>query len=405
MNRKEVLMMCQFFYPEYNTSAILPYQTASALTENDIKVDVITGYPKEYNNSSNVKKKEIINKINIKRVNYLQLSRGSFIARLINYFSFLISMLSQIPYIKNYKILVIYTNPPILPIIAIIANKLFNTRIIFVAYDLYPEVGIRTDKMSEKGLLARVMRAINKRLYSIADTIALSNEMKEFIVDNRKVSPDKVHVINNWATEETDSATITKVQVKKSKTPFIISYLGNMGIPQEFKTLLKAMSSEKIKSMNIEFHFAGHGNKIEKLKQYVEEHKLTNVYFHGYLQNEELDNLVNRTDAFFLSLKNKLNGLAVPSKYYTYLFLRKPILAVINQESDIAKEIKVHKIGYSVEENDVVGLIEAIKKIKTMEYPNEKIYYTNYSKDIQLRKYIDLIENMLDEEGVVNDYI
>src|SRR5699024_7216552 len=154
-------MMCQFFYPEYNTSAILPYQTASALTENDIKVDVITGYPKEYNNSSNVKKKEIINKINIKRVNYLQLSRGSFISRLINYFSFLISMLSQIPYIKNYKILVIYTNPPILPIIAIIANKLFNTKIVFVAYDLYPEIGIETDKMKKNGLLSKVMHSIN----------------------------------------------------------------------------------------------------------------------------------------------------------------------------------------------------------------------------------------------------
>ncbi|MGQ7385242.1 hypothetical protein ACTGVI_09170 [Streptococcus suis] len=51
--KKDILFLCQYFYPEYVTSALLPYQTAKELVDNNISVDVLCGYPKEYHSKNN----------------------------------------------------------------------------------------------------------------------------------------------------------------------------------------------------------------------------------------------------------------------------------------------------------------------------------------------------------------
>jgi hypothetical protein len=82
-NRKDILFLCQFFYPEYISSATLPFDTAKALSEAGFSVGVLCGYPKEYNNTKEVKKNENHEGIEIKRLNYDQLKRSNFLGRLI----------------------------------------------------------------------------------------------------------------------------------------------------------------------------------------------------------------------------------------------------------------------------------------------------------------------------------
>ncbi|MGM2834114.1 glycosyltransferase WbuB, partial [Bacillus cereus group sp. Bce025] len=40
--------MCQYFYPEYVSSATLPTELAEDLIEKALSVDILCGYPKEY---------------------------------------------------------------------------------------------------------------------------------------------------------------------------------------------------------------------------------------------------------------------------------------------------------------------------------------------------------------------
>ena len=140
--KRDILFLCQFFYPEYNSSATLPFDTAKHLAQNGYSVGALCGYPKEYNFDGKVPGKETKDGVSIRRLRYMQLSRRSRLGRLINYFSFTLSVLLHIGEIKHYRAVIVYSNPPVLPIAAIWANKLFNTKIIFVSYDVYPEVAI-----------------------------------------------------------------------------------------------------------------------------------------------------------------------------------------------------------------------------------------------------------------------
>ena len=88
MKKKDILFLCQFFYPEHNSSATLPFDTATYLAEHGLQVDALCGYPKEYTKEKDVPLYEKVKNVGIKRIKYVEVSRQSFWGRLINYFSF-----------------------------------------------------------------------------------------------------------------------------------------------------------------------------------------------------------------------------------------------------------------------------------------------------------------------------
>ncbi|MBR6744136.1 MAG: glycosyltransferase WbuB, partial [Clostridia bacterium] len=142
--KKDVLFLLQFFYPEYISSATLPFDTASSLVKEGFSVDVLCGYPHEYTDKAKIPYKEIVNQVHIKRVGYLQLDRKKALGRMVNYLSLTVSMATRLFSMKNYKTLIVYSNPPILPSVAALASKLFGCKLVFVAYDLYPEIALKT---------------------------------------------------------------------------------------------------------------------------------------------------------------------------------------------------------------------------------------------------------------------
>ena len=46
--KKDIVFLCQFFHPEYISSAQLPFDTAKALAAAGYRVDAVCGYPREY---------------------------------------------------------------------------------------------------------------------------------------------------------------------------------------------------------------------------------------------------------------------------------------------------------------------------------------------------------------------
>ena len=57
--KKDVLFLCQFFHPEYISSAQLPFDTAKALQKSGLTVDVLCGYPREYYSGPPVPDEEV----------------------------------------------------------------------------------------------------------------------------------------------------------------------------------------------------------------------------------------------------------------------------------------------------------------------------------------------------------
>ena len=396
--KKDILFLCQFFYPEYNSSATLPWDLAQYLAHNGLIVGALCGYPREYTIEKKVSKYEEKNKVKIKRIKYIQLSRHSFIGRLINYFSFTLSSLLHVCELKKYKCVIVYSNPPILPIVAIVGNFLFRTKIIYVSFDVYPEIAFISRTIKKNSIIYKAMDWINKILFKKASiVVALTEEMKEFLLKNRNmIKKEKIVVIPNWAHENTFFMT-KDILMKYGYTneDFIISYFGNMGTCQEMDTLIKAIEILK-NDIKIKFLFAGHGNKKEMIKKRFKQ--FNNVQIFDYLLDEEFEKALSISSCGIVSLEKGLVGLCAPSKYYSYLQAGLPIIAIVEQESYLAMEIRQHQIGKAVNINAVKDLVEIIKKysenkekVKELGFNSKRVYESYYKKNMSLEKYLNMI--------------
>lgn len=401
--KKDILFLCQFFYPEYNSSATLPFDTAKYLAEHGFSVGALCGYPKEYNNDGNVPMKEIKDGVDIQRIKYIQLKRGSKIGRLINYFSFTFKAMLHIGKLKNYKSVIVYSNPPILPLVAVMANVLFKTKIVFVSYDVYPEVAYASETLNPGSLISKVMNKLNHQLFKrVAKVISLTDEMKDFLLENRKeLTEDKVVTIPNWAHEKLIVPNKEAYdRFGYNENQFIVSYFGNMGTCQDMETLMEAV--EKLRNdENIKFLFVGHGNKVDSIREKIRKDQLKNIQLLDFLTGKDFEQAVAISSCCVVSLEKGLKGTCAPSKYYSYLQGGKPILGIVEEGSYLEEEITKEKLGYVTHNQNSDLLVKHIKNMannrsECLEIGKRvtQVYENNYDIEICLNKYVQVFINM-----------
>ncbi len=400
--KKDILFLCQFFYPEYISSATLPFDTACALSNAGYSVDVLCGYPGEYSKEKKVRKRESVNGIGIHRVSYIQLNRKSKIGRIINYFSFTASIFMHFLEMRKYKTVVVYSNPPMLPIVAAWAKKCFHNKLIFIAYDLYPELAVISKTVGEESFIVKIFNQINKIVFGNADrVVALSTEMKSYIAQNRVIENKKIVVIPNWYKDEgrIEEADKENIFYDKLKDKFVVSYLGNMGTVQDVEIILKAIHRLK-NDESIHFLFAGHGNKLERIREVVAREKTNNVTIHGFLHGKEYKDALAISSCAVVSLISGATGLCCPSKTYGYMMQGIPIIAIMD-ESDIVADTRAGA-GECVIGNNADELVQKIKFLKeNRELRNEmsrqcrRIFLEKYTPEHCMQKYIDLIKKVM----------
>ncbi len=399
--KKDVLFLCQFFYPEYNSSATLPFDTAKYLAQHGFSVDALVGYPKEYSKEKDIPLSENVDGVNIQRVKYIQLKRVGKIGRLINYFSFTLKMMLRCSYLRNYKTVIVYSNPPVLPIVPIRAKKKYGTKFVFVAYDVYPEVAYASKTLKPNSLISKVMTKINHRLYSAVDcVVALTDEMKEFLLENRPgLSSERVTTISNWAHEKEcrpDHEAYERFGYHDNQ--FVVSYFGNMGTCQDVETMMGA--AELLKNENrVRFLIVGHGNKKVTVEERIQNNNLQNVQLVDFLTGKDFQQAVAISSCCIVSLEKGLKGTCAPSKYYSYLQGGQPILAVVERDSYLATEVNKEKIGCGIEIGDALSLKEAILSLvntpeerKAMGERARNLYQDKYAYEVAMKKYSELAE-------------
>ena len=402
--KKDILFACQFFHPEYISSAQLPFDTAKALTAAGYSVDVLCGYPREYLDGTDIPVRETVEGIHIRRLKYIQLDRSGFLGRIVNYFSFTFMVLLNLPKLRNYRSIVVYSNPPILPWIVSWAKALFGTKLVFVAYDLYPEVATVTNTLGEGNPICRLMNHINRCICRRADRIvALSSEMKRCILTCREYPEQAIRVISNWYA---DQGVITGNRENNpfrdvTKGRFTVSYFGNMGTMQDMQTILEAV--RELQNEDVFFLFAGHGNKMEALKETVQAEGIENIAIYPFLHGQDFQNALAISDCALVTLVQGATGLCVPSKTYSYMMQGIPLLAVMD-EGDIVCDIE-RGAGRWVRNGEGKRLARHIRDMKAdpetvgqMRKVCRGLYETKYTEEICTQQYVSLFRELLEQK-------
>ncbi|WP_407370875.1 glycosyltransferase family 4 protein [Carnobacterium sp.] len=414
--KKDILILCQYFYPEYVSSATLPTDLAEDLVKKGLSVDVICGVPKEYYDGEKVEKKEVYKGIGIHRVNYTEHNNKTKIGRIINFFSFFFSIVLKTPRMFKYKTIIVYSNPPILPLIPYIISLFTKTKYIFIAYDIYPDNALLLGAISKGSIIEKTMKLINKRVYTTASkVVVLGNEMKSYLIKNKiAINAENLVIIPNWYNEIIENNIEIKnnefLKIKENR-PFVVLYSGNMGPMQDIDTILNAALNLK-ENKNISFLFCGHGSKVQAIEKFIKENELDNCKLYGFLKGNDYKEVLRISNLTIVSLEKGVEGIGVPSKTYGYFAAGKPVIAIMTDDTDIANNLKEYNAGTNIHQGDVSMLVNLILEYQNNVQENnirainsKKLFNDLYRRELCTEKYYEIINELIDDEKVkVGEY-
>ncbi len=419
MNQLQVSIINQFYPPDCAATGQLLEELATQLTNQNIKIQVITGQPGYYNWNQLAPKRETNPVISIRRSKTSRFWplkwKGS---RAINGMVFsLISALRLLKPSYRGELLLLTTEPPFLPMVGYFARKVFKCRYVCLIYDLYPDVAVQLNVLSANNWLTKIWNGINYQTWRNAQqVIVLSPNMKQYLIQKCPDIANKVTVIHNWA----DPNHI--VPKPKSENPFAIEhdlvqpftvlYSGNMGRCHDFETITAAVW--ELRNENVKFVFIGGGVKFNDCyQQLIQQWQLSNCLFLPFQDKNHLPNSLTACDLSLVTLSKDTEQLIAPSKLYGFLAAGRPVAAICQPHCYLSQLLEQAQCGKSFTNGDSIGLANYIRylaahpsNVKTMGEAARNYLENYFTPEIIAQQYANVLfkaANKTFSEQVITD--
>jgi glycosyltransferase involved in cell wall biosynthesis len=123
----------------------------------------------------------------------------------------------------------------------------------------------------------------------------------------------------------------------------------------------------------------------KELLESINDKNATNILFLPFQTNENYSYSVTACHVALVSLREGLEGMAVPSKIIGIMAAGIPVIAMVPDHSEIAYIVKEEKCGYIINPSDSEGLVNAITELKSDENLRKRLGQNG--RDAFLRKY------------------
>ncbi len=266
---------------------------------------------------------------------------------------------------KRGDIILVVTNPPLLPFAALLVKWLKGCGFVLLIHDVYPEVLIATGICKPSSVIVKIGQLANRLLYSQSTRIiTLGRDVAQLVQTKIFGNKNKICCIPNWAENEivspTDRANNVLLQGLGVANRFVVLYAGNIGRTHGIEYLAEAAKLLE-KTTSIHFIVIGLGAKKMWLEEYVQCKKLENVSILPLRPASEKIISLNACDVALISFVSGMAGVSVPSRMYNQMAAGKPIIAITEDWSELAEVVREEEIGWVVQPGDVAALIHTIQ--------------------------------------------
>jgi hypothetical protein len=365
MQKKEILIISNYFPPEKGAAANRINAMVNGFHENNYSVTIVCPLPnypdgkifENYRNSYINKKEEsfgILYRLWI----WPTKSSNKFI-RLLSMISFSLSLMIFLIFKKTPKKVIIQYSPVFVGFTAVFWSRLLSKNIILNISDLWPLAGLEMGIL-KKGFYYTVLNKMELFCYKKSNIILgqseeilehiRSCEIKKALFLYRNYPNFKQTEINN---------------LSKQGDEIKIVYAGLLGVAQG---LLK-ICSEITFSEKVSLHIYGSGPEVDLIK------KINNpfIHYHGSLDRNQLHVELQNYDIGFVPLINRIYG-SVPSKIFEFTRLGLPILYFAGGEG--GNLVSKNKLGWNIPVTEYEKLqffINTLSKEKLTELSKESI--------------------------------
>ena len=208
--------------------------------------------------------------------------------------------------------------------------------------------------------LQKLMRRVDTATCRRADAIiVLSGDMKRTLVQRDPALAAKIAVINNFDLRDVDE-TLSATPLERGSRLRVV-FTGNLG---RFQGLVELADAVAESGLPIELVLMGDGAVASALRERQREDldgPAIRVLAHG--SASEARALMRTADLGLVSLVPGVIRSAYPSKTVTYLAEGLPLLAVVDDDSELARTVTEHGIGHQVAPGDIEGIVSVLKTL------------------------------------------
>jgi glycosyltransferase involved in cell wall biosynthesis len=364
---KRLWVISELYYPEETSTGYYLTRIAEGLA-GDFDVKVLCGQPTYSARGTVAPKREVHKDVEIFRVSGTRLDKNVIPFRVLNMITLGLSVfIKALGNFRKGDAVLVVTTPPSMPFVAALAALAKGASYTLLIHDNYPEILIATKKTKPDSLLVRLMSHANRWLYkSAAKIIVVGRDMHDLV--SRKTEGLDIPIVNipNWAELEsvspTDRAENRLLKELDLSDKLVFLYAGNMGHPNDLASIVEC-AVELQARRDVHFVFLGTGVKRKWLEKSVAKHALGNVTILDPRPRHEQNVFLNACDVALVSLVTNMVGVSMPSRTYNVLAAGKPILALTESGSELARVVEEENVGWIVPPGDPKLLVETVLKI------------------------------------------
>lgn len=361
-----IVLLNQYYAPDGAATAQLAADLGAGLAAAGHDVAAVCSDHAYADPSRRYPRRETIDGVRVERVATTAFGRRTRAGRLLDYAAFALGAARRLSRLRfgagsPPDVVVSLTTPPLIGLVGARSARRAGAASVLWSMDVYPEIAFALGALPPFSLAGRAASAASRRLLRATDAaVALDTAMGERL---SAAGARRVAVIANWA----DGDAIRPRPVAGHplrrlwgwEGRFVVVYSGNLGLAHDFETILAA-ALELAGDPGVRFAFLGDGQRFERLRTLVRDRGLGNVEVRPGVERAKLGESLTAADAHFVTLRDGLEGLLVPSKIYGILAAGRPVLYVGPDAGGVADAVRESHGGVRVGNGDGDGLARAI---------------------------------------------
>lgn len=366
----KILFLTLYYEPDIAANAVIMTRLAEELARRGHQITVVTSFPHYEKNIVEEdfrgkffqrEKKEGIHIIRC--FLYTSKKKEKMWVRLLNYVSF--NVLSTLAGLFSGPYDLIFAPSPPLSIgfTAYVLGVLKRVPFIYNVQDINPDVLIKLGIL-KNDLAIRFSKWLESFVYRKAKHLTVISEGFKQNLLRKGVPEKKISVIPNFVDADFMKPGAGDGFRKEYhlEEDFLIMYAGNLG---HSKDLEQVLACAKLLKEEKHFHFVivGDGSRKPNLLCRANAMDLDNVTFLPFQPRDSVPELYSASDISLVSLKMGLAGDSLPSKVYSIMACERPVLAAVDEGSDVWQLVKETGSGVCVPPGSPRKMAQAIHRL------------------------------------------
>lgn len=393
---KKIIIVSEFILPEQNSTGYFWYKIIQKIAQSAITDNLSVVAPVDSQLSSNHFEKNVV----LNLFNSPNYNKSSLISRIWG------QIKQTYLFYKNTKgnldadtKVVSGTNPLFLMVLMAILKIFKPFKWYLLVHDVFPQNLVPAGILKKNSIIFKFLNSIFNIVYMQADHIIVIGRDMEKVLREKKYKKE-ITVIPNWVDfgeiellDKSDSPFIKKLNWEND---IVFQFFGNIGRVQGIDHLLQAI--HLVKNPQAKFLFIGGGSAVDLVNNYINSNQNVNnnIAYIGELSSSQRSLGLSSCDVAIVTLAEGMFGLGVPSKAYFSMGANRPILAIMDDDAEVACMVKEHQIGWVESSNQpqqLALLIDEIceNKLLTNLVSSRTTLEKYYHQDILLEKFIRIL--------------